>query len=53
MCPVNVAFGSSVDKSHSRAVLSPDPVASRLPVGENDAHKIGCPWPVNGRRVSE
>ena len=42
---VRVCEGVSVNKSHRRALQSPDPVASRLPVGENDAQRIGDVWP--------
>ena len=43
--PDRTCDGVSVLRSHSRAVASPDPVANKFPVGENDAHKIGalCP----------
>lgn len=43
--PVKVDLGNSVDRSHILAVLSPEPVASKLPVGEKDAQRIGCPCP--------
>jgi len=34
-----------VFRSHSRALVSPDPVAKSFPVGENEAQRIGeeCP----------
>jgi len=40
-----VCEGVSVFKSHSRALVSPDPVARSFPVGENEAQRIGeeCP----------
>lgn len=43
--PESVCFGVSLSKSHKRAVQSPPPVANILPVGENEAHKIGDEWP--------
>src|SRR6266403_1801041 len=41
VCPDNVCEGVSVNRSHKRAVASPEPVARRFPVGENDAQSIG------------
>lgn len=45
MWPLRVQAGVSVSRFHNRHVLSPEPVASILPVGEKDAHKIGEAWP--------
>lgn len=39
--PASVYLGVSVSRSHRRQVLSPDPVASIFPVGENEAQRIG------------
>lgn len=41
LCPESVCEGVSVNKSHKRALASPEPVARRFPVGENDAQSIG------------
>ena len=40
-----------MNKSHNLALQSPEPVARRLPVGENDAHRIGEVWPIGGGRI--
>lgn len=39
--PESVCEGVSVNRSHKRALVSPEPVARRFPVGEKDAHRIG------------
>ena len=39
--PDNTWDGVSVNRSHNLALQSPEPVARRLPVGENEAHRIG------------
>lgn len=54
LCPDKTCDGVSVNRSHNRAVQSPDPVARRLPVGENDAHSMGdvCPDNVEEQRVA-
>lgn len=39
-------------RSHNLALQSPEPVARRFPVGENDAQRIGEVWPVGGNRKS-
>ena len=33
-------------RSHKRTLVSPEPVARRLPVGENEAHNMGDVCPV-------
>ena len=38
--PGSVCDGVSVNRSHKRAVASPEPVARRFPVGEKDAQRI-------------
>jgi hypothetical protein len=56
LCPASVWDGVSVSRLHSRAVVSPDPVARKFPVGEKEAHKIGdaCPiFPVVNTRGKE
>lgn len=45
LCPDSVCEGVSVNKSHKRALVSPEPVARRFPVGEKDAQSIGDEWP--------
>ena len=45
MCPESVGPGVSVSRSQRRAVQSPEPVASREPVGEKEAHRMGAEWP--------
>jgi hypothetical protein len=44
-----VCEGVSVSRSHKRALQSPDPVASNLPVGEKAAQRIGEVCPVHER----
>ena len=39
-----------MNKSHNLALQSPEPVARRFPVGENEAHKIGEVWPIGEDR---
>jgi hypothetical protein len=39
--PESVCEGVSVNRSHKRALVSPEPVARRFPVGEKDAQSIG------------
>lgn len=39
--PDNTCDGVSVNRSHNLALQSPEPVARRFPVGENEAHNIG------------
>ena len=41
MWPESVCDGVSVNRSHKRAFVSPEPVARRFPVGENDAQRMG------------
>ena len=41
LCPDSVCEGVSVNRSHKRALVSPEPVARRFPVGEKDAQRIG------------
>jgi hypothetical protein len=38
--PESVCDGVSVNRSHKRAVASPEPVARRFPVGEKDAQRM-------------
>ena len=45
LCPDNTCEGVSVSRFHKRAFVSPDPVARREPVGENEAQRIGDVWP--------
>lgn len=54
LCPDSTCDGVSVNKSHKRALQSPEPVARRLPVGENDAHRMGevCPESVEEHLVA-
>lgn len=40
--PDRTCDGSSVLRSHRRALLSPEPVASIPPVGEKDAQSMGA-----------
>jgi len=49
--PESVWEGVSVFRSHSRALVSPDPVAKSFPVGENEAQRIGeeCPRSISVR----
>ena len=49
LCPERMCEGVSVSRSHNRAFVSPDPVASRFPVGENAAQRMGELWPARSR----
>ena len=44
--PESTCEGVSVLRSHRRAFVSPDPVASRDPVGENEAQRIADACPI-------
>jgi len=48
--PASVAEGVSESRFHRRHVLSPEPVARKRPVGENEAQRIGEAWPVRRLR---
>src|SRR5258706_236518 len=50
LCPERTCEGVSVSRSHNRAFVSPDPVASRFPVGENAAQRMGELWPARKRK---
>ena len=43
--PESTCEGVSLLRSHRPAFVLPDPVASRHPVGENEAQRIGDVWP--------
>lgn len=50
VCPVRVDWGVSVSRFHNLQVLSPEPVASSRPVGENEAQRMGDACPVRAQR---